>query len=394
MKFNIELISPLIIKDSNELFPIDFFIYDNNSVYRVDIDTTISNISNNKKLLDEFNKIIRMDNPTQQLNDFYSRLEKLNLLSKIYPSIRIDNKEFIKQQNISNYIGFFKTINSKVYYVPYIPGSTIKGAIRNALMYKILKEKKTMYYKNINKDKYIKQNVCEGIKEDIKETKNKKFLNNIEKQIFSYNSKSKDLSLYDIFKYVQITDFIPNNMEKISIGIYPIISHRRNYLNLVLSGQFEGEISINKSLKNQIIKNENKELLEDRLKNLFALEENEINKMPENFGEIERKIILNLLATLQEFTKDNISKYPERYPKININNDTKSYYSFLGSGKGVNLNTVLLALSTTVLPALSTEDRKKVYSKDFPPKTYSLAIINNEYYKPGYVKISLSQSGE
>ncbi|MEM4058602.1 MAG: type III-A CRISPR-associated RAMP protein Csm5 [Thermoplasmata archaeon] len=392
MKLDLEIITPVIINDSNELTSLDFFLSEDNIAYRVDINATISNISKDPKLLEEFSNIIKEDytqktqkaygkseySKSTKINDFYAKLERDKLLEKIYPQINKYDPEFLKQKNIANYIGFYKKINDLIYYVPYIPGSTIKGAIRNAILYKILKEKRVMYSFINSKKISVYQSFLTNRK-------------NIEQENFAYENSKNKRSNSDIFKFLHITDFIPKNIKDIKLGIFQQkvsitnSQNRRNmklvFMNLVLSGTFEGEIKIKKDLIYAFSKIEDKTIFLDRLNNIFNINKEEMANFQNNFLQTENKIILNLLSSLNTFSYDNIKKYGNIYPSIPAPvPDSNSFYAFLGAHKGLNLNTILEAIDPT--------DRKKIYYKNYPPKTNKLAFIENKDVKLGFVKFS------
>ncbi|MEM3333862.1 MAG: type III-A CRISPR-associated RAMP protein Csm5 [Thermoplasmata archaeon] len=395
MKLDLEIITPVIINDSNELTSLDFFLDRDNIAYRVDINGTISNISKYPKLLEKFINIIKEDymqkaqkaygkpeySKSTKINDFYAELERDKLLVKIYPQITKYDPKFLNQKNITNYIGFYKKIDDLIYYVPYIPGSTIKGAIRNAILYKILKEKIEMYsFKDHNKKVLVYQYFLTNRK-------------NVEKEIFAYEDSKNKSSNNDIFKFLHITDFMPKNIKDIKLGIFQQKVKIKNYqnernmnlvfMNLVLSGIFEGEIKIKKDLIYAFSKTEDKNIFLDRLNNIFNINEEEMANFQNNFSQTENKIILNLLSSLNTFSYDIIKKYENRYyPSIpTVVPDSNNFYAFLGAHKGLILNTILEAIDPL--------DRKKIYNnKNYPPKTNKLASIENKDVKLGFVKFS------
>jgi len=145
--------------------------------------------------------------------------------------------------------------------IPYIPGSSIKGAIREALLWNYI----------VN-DKNKINELLSDLRLDLRYRKNKKdtgtfFIN----KIFNLKNNRYDAK-YDLLKFLEISDFTPNKygLEIISIKTYSLIGNRlkQKYGVFVesLSGEFNGEIKLQcDKLKFALRNKNNYPLLTDKL---------------------------------------------------------------------------------------------------------------------------------
>lgn len=181
MKCIIKTISPVHIGNGREYGPSEFYhtqVEKTPVVARIDVNTFYSQLSDDRK--DEF--LEHLTDPSFKLQDYL-----LNVLKTVpegitkYMSIKMS-------KNIVNINEHIKTMGEL-----YIPGSSIKGAIKTALMYE----------KFSNKD-------IHSLKRIIKETNRGNFnvsrgdYQNFERQFFS--SDGKNASYHNIMKFLQISD--------------------------------------------------------------------------------------------------------------------------------------------------------------------------------------------
>ncbi|MCI4434434.1 MAG: hypothetical protein JHC29_03065 [Thermoplasmata archaeon] len=136
MKFEIEIKTPTVITTGEQILNTDLYEKDGN-VYRVRIEDLF--VSIDKIYRDEFRKkyIDAIKNKNSYIKDMYKDI-KVDESLLIGPKIYYKNEFITYRQIILDYISYIKEINGKYYYLPYIPGSTIKGAIKNSIKKYIL----------------------------------------------------------------------------------------------------------------------------------------------------------------------------------------------------------------------------------------------------------------
>lgn len=219
-KINLEVMTPIFIGDGNEYLPFDY-ILENKRIKVIDKKSFNDKIYADKKLFEEFNEI---SYDTKKLIDFLNEnvkefsyeidVEELAYkdLTKINGSIRRPISNFIKD---------------KYYNTPFIPGSSIKGVIRTALLDYVFN----------NKD---------GLKTSFKKGGYK----DLEAQVFcndEYFDAKKDclkaLSISDLKpSEYNLKAIKPKNKGLTKVNILPVI------LECVCSGNFEGEIRIDNNI--------------------------------------------------------------------------------------------------------------------------------------------------
>ncbi len=346
MKLNlqIEVKTPFIIK-ANDTLSSQFSLYkeNNNIAYLIDTGKIYNKLS---ELSIESIKSGNYDTFFAKLQSKYKDLANSNSLPYFKNKINLNLEEdiFSKNYEINAPISITKNLNDELYVVPYISGSSLKGAIENSILYKYLKE-------NI---KDIKNITC--------------------KDFIKYNGVDKALKSF--FYYIIFEDFYPLNnpsiIDNFQLGIYRNINenyynNQRKNLNIALlveKGKFNGSIKMRENWK-------------------FA-DRNDFNIFS-NFLNLSDSISIldNILNILDEFTKDNIKFIQTTYKQsnflkyINISSETSyeefnkdKYYLFLGSGKGLYLNTVASLCSN-----------RKI-------STFSLLSSKNGDIKQGLLKIS------
>ncbi|OQX52665.1 MAG: type III-A CRISPR-associated RAMP protein Csm5 [Candidatus Cloacimonas sp. 4484_209] len=259
--------------------------------------------------------------PKKQKNELTTELERENF--------RLE--EFIKRSNIEisdDMIWYHAVVRSypsreireqiKTNNVPYIPGSSIKGSIRTALLWKFICED----YDNL-RDK-INSCIYKTLRSNLPlEKKKKNICNEFISKVFQLNDRKYDAK-YDLLKFLHVSDFMPNEedaskiieIEKI-IGYslkrdnkfenWAIIRTRRgnrrvsliNYLEVVKKDiEFNGSISLNPLIKVALENNQEYPLLKDKLE-ILGLDESNLE---------EEKMLTHIKNTLREFNKWAIDK--------------------------------------------------------------------------------------
>ncbi len=351
MKLNlqIEVKTPFIIQ-ANDTLSSQFSLYkeNNNIAYLIDVSKIHNKLS---ELSIESIKSGDYDTFFDKLQSKYRDLANSNSLPYFKNKINLNLEEdiFSKNYEINAPISITKNLNDELYVVPYISGSSLKGAIENSILYKYLKENE----------------------KDIKNSNCKDFI----------NRNHVDRALKSFFYNIIVEDFYPLNnpsiIDNFQLGIYRNTnvnyynSSKKKNLNLALlveKGKFNGSIKMRENWK--IAKR-------DDFRNDFTIFSNFLNISDSN------SILDNILNILDEFTKNNIKFIQTTYKQsnflkyINISSDESSdefnkdkYYLFLGSGKGLYLNSVASLCSN-----------RKI-------NTFSLLSSKNGYIKQGLLKIS------
>jgi CRISPR type III-A-associated RAMP protein Csm5 len=221
LKIKLEIITPVFIGDGNEYLPFDY-ILQNKKIKIIDKQRFNNRIYKDQELFEEFSKV--SDN-TQSLIDFlninvneYSY--EIDVENSAYEDL-IRNKGSIRRP-VSNFI------KDKYYNTPFIPGSSLKGAVRTALLDYVFannSELKSLF----QKEKYYKSLEAEVFCND--------------GRFDAKNDCLKALSISDLkpaeYKLKAIK---PKNKGLKNENLLPVI------LECVCSGIFEGEIRIDENL--------------------------------------------------------------------------------------------------------------------------------------------------
>ncbi|MFG1391037.1 type III-A CRISPR-associated RAMP protein Csm5 [Acidiplasma aeolicum] len=309
MKVKIKIISPLII-NSTDYINISTVIKNESrhSINMLDMEKMFMNYSKRRNLTELFMQYFNSSNTDQifnKLQDCYSGMPDIDNY-KICPEIEYDELD-IKTSNISLPIGNYR--DNK--YIPYIPGSSIKGAVRNAL-----------------RNNYI---IKHGIVTGLESRKDEK----LDHSIFYMTADSyKQQITNDIMRFLEFTDFYPVNDYKLKI--HKIVRTKSNssaqkipaYAVTLESGEFEGNITINKSLN--YINNSKLNNVTDIFRNL-GVNIIDIKDYDSNIKEI-LKITCNYYRSLLNSEKNY------------YNNITYENPMAIGFGGGIEQKTIITSL--------------------------------------------------
>jgi hypothetical protein len=210
MRAKFKVITPVHIGSGNQINRYDYVLFEN-GIGLIDKVKFNERVKKDKKLFSEFLKV------SENLSNLIEFLEEEVLDEEISEIIEASNGILDKlEKNYSRAIEEF--IKDKFLNTPIIPGSTIKGAIRTAILdYVVLKNPEL---------KRIKNPI------------------NLEKEVFG---DVKEDSLKALF----VSDFKPINYEKRIIS--PLNRGKKDnpipvLLEMIVSGEFEGEIRIDENL--------------------------------------------------------------------------------------------------------------------------------------------------
>lgn len=127
---NLHLLSPVHIGDGDKLTKLDFIV-DGNLIKVYGFERLISYLGDSEIA----NLISKLENIKQNIQDIQKEFIIPNLDKILIYSVSLNHKNQTPQE-ISKHIKTFKDLSLS----PYIPGSSIKGAIRTAIIYKYLKD--------------------------------------------------------------------------------------------------------------------------------------------------------------------------------------------------------------------------------------------------------------
>ena len=227
MKYYIKTLTPLHIGNGEELSSLDYVLYEN-KFYRISQKKFLEFLNKNKINLDDYSKWII--ETTEKINDLENERrrnrnnfgrDKNQQLSELKKNFNLLNftksiqkeSEFIKYLKTLNGIsfegiikqqvrGFIKNGNNE----PYIPGTSIKGAIRSALLYNYLSKHANVQ----NIEKILKESLQKINTNNLDESK-KEFANEIELEAFyckykKVNNEITNDEKYDILKFLIVSD--------------------------------------------------------------------------------------------------------------------------------------------------------------------------------------------
>jgi len=335
MKFEIEIKSPTVITTGEQILNTDLYEKDGN-VYRLRIEDLF--VSIDKIYRDELRKkyIEAIKNKNSYIKDMYKDIKvEEDLL--IGPKIYYKNEFITYRQIILNYISYIKEINGKYYYLPYIPGSTIKGAIKNSIKNYILNYLRTDNYFDVLK----------------------------EFQIFR---ESKNYQLADIFRFLQFSDFMPIDEKNLSIGLGLVKRVRSEqdygkipqYTFYLLPGtRFVGEINV---ISKDLIRLIKYSMKNNSLTNSKLIKEFILNNM-KNDNIDEKGVLKFLMERANEFTINIFNRYKNIFENCPITDSSKNFDGkaniFIGRFKGIYLNIPNFRGTFKTYPVLFTYDNKR-----------------------------------
>lgn len=360
MKFKITTKTPTFIGKGDFLSSSLDFIVKDNIFYFLDItklqDRLISN-SNYKKLIKELTNII-----LKKEGNIYKFFEinKLNFKDFVKYSYQIyfpDKESKLKKINvpIQNNNGF------------YIPGSTLKGLIRTALIFKYIKD----------------NNYLNKLKETIKEFKNKTYIGD---DIFRVNSK--DINT-DALKFIQVSDSNMINLKNLKIFQFERITYNNKifpqlFLGIPENIDFHFEINIlngyNKANIPQYWKDafKNENLIIESLQNYILI-------LLKQEREIIEKINNNIKRGLSIFYNNLVLE--QDYLMKEYKNETLTR---IGFGKTYYFNSIGYFLDEEEREKLKIGVYKGHFLKIFPTSRWVIRN-GNQILTPGFCKLKYIQ---
>lgn len=329
MEIKLEVKLPVLISD--DYLNVTNAVINDDSLFMLDMDRLIREERGIGNLTKYLLKYKSYDN-YEEIKKFYKTIDTENY--KIKPEISVD-KEFIRVINSNSHgsnkardiiltMGNYQIINDSKYFIPLIPGSTVKGAIRNAV--------RNFYVKQLN---------------DSLAYSNRSFFNRKLSEDYPRGDKNLDnvLFLDDIFRFVNVKDFYSDNYK---LYLYNLSRNKLQggnkgiplYAITISSGTFNGQISISNQLNN-ILKNNVKE--KGRIVNIIN-EILEIN-FDGNVDNYKNDILKRILEITTNYNKEILSSEKEYYD-IDIDQPL-----IIGFGGGIEEKTVIRSLNENVYSA-------------------------------------------
>ena len=345
MKLEIKTLTPVNIGSGDVLSQFSDYIYDSGFIYYIDHDMLLKELAkkpNCEEMIDRFVMIVQ----NQAKGNTQDRFKLKNFLEEN----RLEYRKFVLRKiSITDEIKEQIQLHIKSGNQPYIPGSTLKGAIRTALVSHFFSSERGL--------------------------KGKK--NYIGEDIFGKYGE-------DIFKHLIISDTLPFSEEDLRIAkFYKLNLKNQNtgipVIKEVISQGSVSTFNVKTTAKEGEIQGKFAFLLKGNEETLLAI----IN----NYTQKNIRIELNQLQTIGgEGIKDLKEFYVQLLQKVTKADNTKEAYLRIGSGKTYYDNTIAQKFSKKFLREVIKHNFKTDAS--FFPKTRTVIYDGLSITVPGWVKIT------
>lgn len=399
MKLKIKTLTPLHIGSGEKYNALSYIkVKENNKHYLCYLDfDKVKQVLTTEQLNTFFNWISEQEYPSLQeflnekLRDHDGRITKQLISESIYKVELCFNEDPTKKTFLGDIESFIKQNN-----MVYIPGSEIKGAIRTAVMYKLLNDDTNTYewlkkeIENLGRKKEIEINEVKNSYLDKQKSKIKLLLSNemrkIEEEIHHkvFNPPNKTTrydAKYDLLKFLHISD-----------------TDSKKPQDCLFIAKIE---TINISRKFNIFQELLKEGQEFTIHE-FAVNKNDSVVNTLGFSDNQKKIISfeKILECCYEFT-NKVIKEEENYFKNNKNileelenikesNEKNSPVIRIGKNEGflsVTIGLLIKEKSPNLYNDVLIHTTKgKSYTNNFP-KTRKIINLNGKQHTLGWVKI-------
>ena len=340
IKANIKLttLSPIHIgdNDTKKLSSLADFIVENDHISLIDHKKLDKIFEENSAFMEDYIKEIETHSHKPfSLKDFFKRKEYGVNIEEILSDEKIPIIGTFSAKEIQPFI----SENGK----RYIPGSSIKGAIRNAFAYKFLKQNRHLLYNLLGEHKLAKM---------------KKPFSQVEKEIFGRNPN------YDLFRFVQITD--TKAFQQNSSAVYHLNSYN-------IKKEIPGSPINCESIMEKMETDFRFSLL--NIGNSFI---SNFNSFWKNWNNLTLKDIFIMIndfslklidRELNEFkNKNTVSKTVEFYNELKKQIETsnnESAFICLGRGTTIFDKTILLLLNEKEIESLREKMKTSKFSRNF-----------------------------
>ncbi len=428
-RFSLTTLTPISITNGDYIDSFEYLMQ-GNYFYRLDTNKILKDIM--QEVPESINKISEwIDQKETQINknsDKSKQVLKLNIfdfitrfLNRKELSERI-KKEIVKGQyikykiptqitnNSKNVAPHIKTADNKIY----IPGSTLKGLIRNALL--------NDYLLNLleTKDTIKINEIIKSIKNELNKDKLKKesFAQDIVNNIFNFSEEKYDAK-NDVMKFIKISDsnyLEPNEVCELvqpkTITTKGSEQGQLNAIEVIKKGvtfefTIEFDVDFLKSVANSSEQSVNKALLKEKLKDIINLE-NINNKSPEEIKREVLETIENAIFNVSIFIQEKDENFPQNkkvFEPLRIGEN--DIVTKMGWGAGFHSKTILFSYLNKIIEFDKSfkENYKRMIDKfnigqtpkkdaqrievnlqKFPTSRKAVKI-NNFYNQMGWVKI-------
>jgi len=331
----LKTLSPVFIggKQGNDLNRWKFFKYANN-IYVID-ELKLATALKETNKIEEFCNFVNKNSQDglQQflyINNWFGK-EKSGLAKYFFNS---DNANFPSSSSV-------KTCIKDAFLIPYIPGSSIKGFVRTAILYDFLDN-----IKNANNDKFVNL-VGESLRDATNKKADDKIIADTISALAKGTGENEEQSYWDILKTIKISDAYAEdkNISNIIKGCNAKV-FESHYIPIALEGIKEGvELTFNIQIDNFIIKQ-----FKDRLNRIRENIGNEVIR--DYLDKIDEKFKLaNLLGICKKFASKIIDE-EKTYASSRGYTKIKTFYNNIennpiriGYGSGLLSTTIYLLMN-------------------------------------------------
>jgi CRISPR-associated protein Csm5 len=323
------------------------YVYDKGFIYYLDYDLIaqeLAKMPEGDRLIDEFVAIVRTQAGGNVQNRFRIKgfLESTGLDFQNFASKQIAVEDEIKEQI---------QLQVKTGGRPYVPGSSIKGAIRTAIVSNFFTAELEKNIKNTKE--YIGQDILGKYDEDI-------------------------------LKFLQVSDTMPFNEEDLGIVRFLRYNLKTGDLDIpvvkeVILSERESSFKISFKAKKGQVPSRFVFLEEGKGEQIFEI----INKYSRENVENEIK---ELNRNKSGELKDVKEFYEELLDTVSTADVSKEAYMRIGSGKTFYDNTVAHKLSQAFLKGIIKQNYRKA-DPNFFPKTRTVVLHEGKKTAPGWVKL-------
>ncbi len=347
MDFKLEILTAVNIGSGEVLSQFSDYVYDNGFVYYLDHESLLRELwkkPNSEEMIELFLMIIKNQAQGSLKDRFKLKgfLEKVGLEYQKYALEKIPVTDEIKEQIL---------LHIKSGSRAYIPGSSLKGAIRTALI--------SFFFK--------------GTGENLNTPKNY-----IGEDIFGKYEK-------DILKYLLVSDTMPFQRKDLRIGRFYKFNLESAKKNIPIIKEIVPTSSVSTfSIKTKAKEGEVKE----QFSFLISGKEGFILEI---INEYTRKNIAIELEQLKSYKgseiKDIKDFYNDLLQDVKRADPTKEAYLRIGSGKTYYDNTIAQKLSRKILQKVIDKNFKEA-DVNFFPKTRTIVMEGSSIEVPGWIKVS------
>jgi len=347
LKVKLKTLTPVNVGTGETLSQFCDYVYDDGFIYYLDHDLIALELSkrpDGDRLMDEFVATVRNQAGANVQNRFRIKgfLENAGLDFKNFASKRIAVDDEIKEQI---------QLHIKTGGRPYIPGSSLKGAIRTAII--------SCFF-------------TKGLEKNIKDTKEY-----IGQDILGRYDE-------DILKFLQVSDTVPFGEEELDIVKFFRYNLKTNKLDIpvvkeVIPPGKECTFIMGLKAKKGQVDSRFEFLEEGKESRLFEI----INTFARNSLETELK---ELKRSSSGKLKDVEEFYISLLDEVRTADNTREAYMRIGSGKTFYDNTIAHRLSKGFLDKIINRNYKKA-DPNFFPKTRTIVLYKGQITAPGWVKL-------